>query len=570
MSEIDSDSDGVRDIGSAPSARRRVNSPISEEEKKAFSAARTAARKRQEDSGKVVIGNGEVEDTRSVATGIRLGKFPSIYAGPSGTLSRLVKFEGEDGAKYRIEDLNRDSMRAEMANAAGVLVKQVKEEWVESFPSDKVLAAVLSHTNWGAMPRLRAVVSSPVLRSNGTLLSVPGYDSITGLFLSPHPFIGIPSCPTLDDVKWAKSFLLGSLLKDFPWVDQADLANYLALLWTPLLREVLRGCRVPFGLISAHTASTGKSHLGITIPRSLYGVMPLTMSSAKEEDLKKQITTAFGSSAAVISWDNVEETVGGGTLAQLATSGRWTDRRFFSNSDSYDYENDRLFLFNGNNLKVAGDIASRGVYVRLDAKMERPEKRAVSEFSVGDIERWLGPSGVARVGVMRALLVLLLDWFGRGNGIRSEVAMRNFTDWASVCGGVLAWHGIEGFLSNEDALRSEDVQSQEMSIFLQVLWEQCESAGVRWVSSEQIISWFADKEAGHRALPGMPELPVPDLRKMSARYLGQALGKNNNRFYEGLSLRSQPRTSKSKRKPVMWSVVGIDGKMPGVDAPEGE
>jgi hypothetical protein len=76
-----------------------------------------------------------------------------------------------------------------------------------------------------------------VLRPDGTLLQKPGYDPATCLYLaSKVPLEPVPAEPDSGQVTAASEFLLTAFLGDFPWVSEADMANYLGLLVTPILR----------------------------------------------------------------------------------------------------------------------------------------------------------------------------------------------------------------------------------------------------------------------------------------------------------------------------------------------
>ena len=59
--------------------------------------------------------------------------------------------------------------------------------------------------------RLEAVVESPILRADGTVLQAPGYDPLTGIVFRPQvSFPRVPEHPTKADVTRASWFALGS------------------------------------------------------------------------------------------------------------------------------------------------------------------------------------------------------------------------------------------------------------------------------------------------------------------------------------------------------------------------
>jgi hypothetical protein len=102
-------------------------------------------------------------------------------------------------------------------------------------------AAVLARQSWTGLPVLRRIISTPVLRLDGTLLQTPGYDPATGFFLaSSRPIEPIPEQPSPAEVARSREFLLDRFLRDFPWRSPAGRANYLAMLVSPIIRPYAR------------------------------------------------------------------------------------------------------------------------------------------------------------------------------------------------------------------------------------------------------------------------------------------------------------------------------------------
>lgn len=244
----------------------------------------------------------------------------------------------------------------------------------EVTPSAAVLSAVLARRSWAALPVLSRVISTPVLRPDGTLLQVPGYDPATGFYLAGRVQLDlIPDRPTAAMVTAAREFLLGRFLADFPWRTTADRATYLALLATPILRPFTRTLS-PFAVVDATMPGSGKTILTCCVGL-LVGQRVLTWTDSDEE-LRNSITTVLGDAAGVVVFDNLCEgsVIDSAVLARLVTERTWTDRRLGSNTAA-NFTNDRLWLATGNNLRTGGDMASRSVWVRLDPDCPRPEAR---------------------------------------------------------------------------------------------------------------------------------------------------------------------------------------------------
>ena len=307
-----------------------------------------------------------------------------------------------------------------LATHTDVIQSKVNEKGdtydMEVSPPTNVLNAVLAGSSWPGLPVLRRIISTPVLRPDGTLLQTPGYDPATGFYLTANGHLDpIPDKPSPEQVAEAREFLLERFLRDFPWRSAADRANYLALLVTPLIRPFTNALS-PFGMIEASMPGSGKTILAGCVGL-LVGQRVLTWTDSDEE-LRKSITTVLSDSVGVVVFDNLTEgeTVNSAVLARLVTERTWSDRRLGTNVSS-NFTNDRLWLATGNNLRTGGDMASRTVWVRLDPNCPRPEAR--TGFTIPNLDSWiLDP--VNRATVLRHVLTLVLDWTANGAPHRQQ------------------------------------------------------------------------------------------------------------------------------------------------------
>jgi hypothetical protein len=401
---------------------------------------------------------------------------------------------------------------------------------VEVSPPGPVLAAVLAGQSWPGLPVLRRIISTPVLRPDGTLLQTPGYDPATGYYLANKIALDpIPDRPTAEQVTAARAFLLESFLRDFPWRTPADHANYLALLATPLIRPFTRSL-APFGVIEATMPGSGKTILTGCVGL-LVGQRVLTWTDSDDE-LRKSITTVLADQVGVVVWDNLIEgaVIDSAVLARLVTERTWTDRRLGTNTAAT-YPNDKLWLATGNNLRVGGDMASRTVWVRLDPDCPRPEAR--TGFTIPHLDTWiLQPANQATV--LRHLLILILDWTAHGAPQAHNVPeMRQFTRWANHLGGFLHHHGVPGFLANTDTARDLDEDHADMRAFL-LRWHHIHADNPLTANELRISA-----EPGPGADPWAGTFPTSLSGKLlSPKSLGRLLTGQTGRWRDDIVLRS--------------------------------
>jgi hypothetical protein len=344
---------------------------------------------------------------------------------------------------------------------------QQQEYEAETTPSAQSLAAALARKTWAELSPLHGIVGAPVLRPDGSLLQEPGYDPATGLYLaSKIPLDPVPAQPGRQQVEAARRFLFEKFLHDFPWVGEADLANYTGVLATPILRRYIRTL-IPFVVFTATMPSSGKTIL-TSGPGMLYGQRVLTWSD-DDAELRKVITSVLADPVGTIIFDNLAEgtVINSPVLARLITDRTWADRLLGGNKTAV-HANDRLWAATGNNLRLGGDMATRTVLVCLDPNMPHPEER--TGFAIPGLDDWiLRPANQRKV--LWSLLVLVVDWTRQGAPRQTGVTMRQFTPWAEAVGGFLAHHGVKGFLGNVEDVRGIDEEDAMWTAFL-AKWHQ--------------------------------------------------------------------------------------------------
>jgi hypothetical protein len=273
-------------------------------------------------------------------------------------------------------------------------------------------------------------------------------------------------------------FLLEEFLRDFPWGGEADRANYVGVLATPVLRRYQRSL-IPFVVYTATMPGSGKPIL-TSGPGMLYGQRVLTWT-ASDEELRKSITSVLADPAGTVVFDNLAEgtIIDSPVLARLITDRTWADRLLGGNKTAV-LANDRLWAATGNNLRLGGDMATRTVLVRLNPDMPHPEER--TGFAIPGLDDWvLRPANQRRI--LWNLLVLITDWTHSGAPRQHGITMRQFTPWAEAVGGFLSHHGINGFLGNVDTVRDIDDENVTWTAFL---GKWLKVLGAEWKTTREV------------------------------------------------------------------------------------
>lgn len=480
---------------------------------------------------------------RDLTAAVDEGLLPDTYVREG----RVVVVEEPSGAEHEddetaktIEIVTSDTFNRLMARHAFVFERRreklpdgsYEETLAEVTPPAHVSRAVLDSKGWKLRP-LKGIVTAPTFRTDGTLVQDPGYDPIARVIYSPTLTLErVADTPTDGEVYQAKVFLFEALLADFPWVGPSR-ANFVGALVGPLLRAYLGDALLPMLAVDATSPGTGKSLLASILKGTYSGVIRPWVG--KDEELRKAITSLLlDRGGQVVVLDNVGkgETVDQPTLAALLTMKVWSDR-ILGVSGSVRVPNDRLWVVTGNSLSIGGDLGSRTVLVRLDAKQPDPSKRPSSQFVLGDLEDWLAKPA-NRATLLRHLLVLVRRWIADG-APRIETPMRTFTAWASAAAGFLDWLGEGGvFLANAASLAEVDEEEAQYGAFYAKWWELFPD---RIVScSELIESTMSDGAPELRRNWGSAFIRRKDGSIPTAVGLGKFLTPERGRFRGGYRL----------------------------------
>jgi hypothetical protein len=277
-------------------------------------------------------------------------------------------------------------------------------------PPANIAENILSRTveEWPFQP-LEAIVQIPTPRSDSTLLSEPGYDPQTHLYYAPQPDLYIPEIPahpTRSDIEQAVSLLV-SILRDFPFESQADAANTFGLLITIIIRQLVR--HVPLALIDATKQGTGKGLLTDVMAITATGRTAASITQcSSDEEWDKKLTALLISGANMITIDNVEGTLRSPILSKILTSD-CHNGRILGLSKMVLVPQRAIWIANGNNIHLGGDMPRRSYRIRLATKVSEPWKR--EDFTYPDL---LKTVQTRRGEIIAALLTLVKGWFTAG------------------------------------------------------------------------------------------------------------------------------------------------------------
>jgi hypothetical protein len=436
-------------------------------------------------------------------------------------------------AKGQIEPLSALDLQWRLADAVRwIKAEPGGSEDVHVSPPATVARDGIAIGDYPALiPELDRVTTVPVLRADGSLQTKPGYDPTSRCFYAPATGLAgleLPDEITATDVEWAKKMLLTELLRDFPFVSESDRANALSIVFTPFVRDLIAG-PTPLHWISAPEPGTGKGKLVDAALAPACGRVPSRSFPESNAEARKAITTELRQGAPAIKWDNVRGKVTSAPLEAALTEGRWTDRLLGGNN-SVDLPITPVWTLTANNATPGTDLKRRCVLIRLDAKNERPYRRAGP--SEGTLWRHPLPEWAweNRRDLVAAALILIKCWVQQDRPSGMTGRLGSYESWEAVVGGILEAAGVEGFLDNVDHLdASEDTERDELTEFLRA-WQA--AYGTTELTARQLVEDAALREhvGAHVAT-------------WSASCVGAFLRQRRDRIAGGLRLVLVPRRS---------------------------
>ncbi len=500
---------------------------------------------------------------------------PSVFV-RAGT---IVRVRSDERGRPLIEPFSESALRGALARVA-CWVKDSPEGDVDANPPLEAVRDILSLPRLN-FPSLEAIIETPTIRPDGSILDLSGYDTRTGLFYIKAENFNlppIPQHPTRENAQRAANYIFNELLSDFPFKDQPSRANTMALILTSLLRQSLIP-KSPLALIDAPQAGTGKSLLAEIAVETTTG-HPAAMTTAPEdtkfadEEWRKRITSMLRAGINNIIIDNVEGVLDSPSLAAVLTLTTWSDR-ILGRNEQITLPQKSAWIATGNNIRPGGDLPRRCYWIRLDAKMVRPFLR--SEFKHSDLVSWVREH---RGEIIAALLCMARAWFVAGKPKSNIPDVGSFEVWSRTIGGILEYAGVEGFLGNAEELYDTDDEMREWELFTEAWHDLYGTTGVTIArltddlseTSQNDSEEISSKKAALKAmLPG----DLADILDRSPGRFKKLLGKRllkqvGVHFSNGFSFEKGIKDPHSKR--LMWKVIKAESTTCGVclqETPQG-
>lgn len=305
--------------------------------------------------------------------------------------------------------------------------------WVPTDIPERLAKTVCERAGERELPVLRAIVTAPTLREDGSVLDIPGFDTESGLlYLSD----GIEPCrvPLNPDGEQVRAALiqLWRPFQMFPFADDVARGAMLSALLSAVIRRSIPTC--PGHIFDAPAMGSGKTLLAKCIA-ALGGHVPeLSVHPVEDEEARKSLFASLREGSGCIIWDNVTHPIDGAAINNFLTAPVFKDR-ILGVSQNEALPNSAMFLATGNNIRVAGDAARRFVVCRIDARVEQPYLR---EFNFDPLQ-WVVAH---RTELVIAALTLIRGYIAAGSPRMVPGNTASFEVWDRLVRQAVCWVGF--------------------------------------------------------------------------------------------------------------------------------
>ncbi len=412
--------------------------------------------------------------------------------------------------------------------------------------------------SWPGLQPLFGIVTSPVLRKDGSVLQSAGYDKASGLYADfRDSFPEIPDYPTAEIVSKAKEDLL-DLVGDFPFACDSHRSAWLASLLTPLACEAYRGTVGPLFLIDANVRGSGKSRLADMVSIIVTGQSASrTAVTNNDEEMRKRISSWIMDGARLVLLDNVTS-LGGPVLDAAITGEIWRDRVLGSNS-VMEGAMRMTWYASGNNVELLGDMPRRVCPIRLESPLEKPELR--TDFKYPNLLQHVRKH---RAALLTAALTLLRAYIAAGRPSLGLPPLGSFEAWSDLVRNTIVWCGLADPVPPQTESASVmDEEALSQLCFLQSLRQIApDGTGVR---AAQMLEICGSHLSG---------IPMPYRRNLTHaleavcgktyQYISTSLLGAKLRRFKGRVLGGMRLTTRIVNGHCLWSVTGGEGGLGGL------
>lgn len=325
-------------------------------------------------------------------------------------------------------------------------------------PPRSIARVILARGSWAGVRPIVAVATAPTLRVDGSILSAPGYDVATGIYMAPSVEVTVAAAPTTEDARRAVDMLL-DLIADFPAVTPAARSAWLAGLLAVVVRPAIEG-PIPMIIVDATVRGAGKSMLVDVAAIIATGRPAARMIYSRDDaEVRKVITAVLIAGDPIVAFDNVVGELGTASLDAALTGETWRDRVLGSSAMTAELPIRIAWYATGNGLVVGADLSRRALLVRLEPAVERPEERTGWRYP-----RLLDHVRDHRAELLSAALTIARAYVVAGRPDMGLRPMGSYDRWSDLARSAVVWAGCADPCETVADLRASDARTDALRV----------------------------------------------------------------------------------------------------------
>jgi hypothetical protein len=299
---------------------------------------------------------------------------------------------------------------------------------------ETIVHRLLGKVDYPGVQRVAAAIPLPACRADGSVILEAGLDESTGLFLLKDA--ARPPVLLSDEGLRDALTRLWAPIREFPYANAESRGVALALILTTVCRPSLPNA--PAFLVNAQAAGTGKTLLCQAF--ATMGLAPaedntrMPACSALPDDPAEQGKTIMAHLARgprVVFFDNVVGVIRDRAVICSAMTSPSFEGRVLGATAMMRADNRAVWLLNGNNVGLVGDVVRRVMVISLDSD-ERPETKRHGFCPVEMIRNDLE-------GYRQDAIDVLATYAARGAEPEGLSGYASFDEWNKLVRGCVMW-----------------------------------------------------------------------------------------------------------------------------------
>lgn len=426
-----------------------------------------------------------------------------------GKLSRLKRCELNSVVLPIIEDASKDVLIDRLSQCVNYVSVSANGRRMVN-PPDIVARMICARPELRGIPAIYGIATSPFFTRKGELISEPGFNTNTGVYLFLKTPLKLPPLDTSEDGVAKAKATINELICDFPFGDESSHTHAIAFLVAPFVREMIIG-PTPMFLFDAPKPGSGKTLLMTTLARIFIGeAVAFTSAPQFEEEWRKRLTSLFREGVTHGLFDNLSK-FGSEALntALTAPDCLWKDRLLGKNETPH-LPIRCIWAATANNFEGSEEELRRCIQIRIDPSVESPASRR--GFKHPDLKSY---SKENRPQILAAVLTLVQAWIDKGKPDYSDQQppMGSFENFCRIMGGILEANGYRGFLGNrEEFMEQSDIETEQTRGFIEAWFEKYE---------RRLVSVRDLDELASKHFPEIDALAMNVARVQLGRMLGK-------------------------------------------------